>query len=94
MQKMRKLIPLFDRILVKRIKVEEATKIQGIYVPETVKNKQNTEGEVVAVGEKNVSLKIGDRVLLPEYEGAKIKFEGEQLDMYREDEILAKISEQ
>ena len=85
---------MFDRILIKRIKkVEEASTIQGIYVPESVKNKQNPEGEVIAVGEK-ADLKIGDRVLLPEYDGAKVKFEGEQFDMYREDEILAKISSQ
>ncbi|KAL9655308.1 hypothetical protein ABK040_009081 [Willaertia magna] len=92
--KARKLIPLFDRVLVRRIKVEDATKIQGIFVPETAKSKQNPEGEVIAVGSgKDISLKIGDRVLLPEYEGAKIKFEGEQFDMYREDEILAKIEQ-
>ncbi|KAF0982462.1 hypothetical protein FDP41_011392 [Naegleria fowleri] len=91
--RLRKLVPLFDRVLIKRVKVPEATQIQGIYVPESAKTKQNPEGEVVAVGDK-VSLKVGDKVLLPEYEGGKVKFDGEQFDMYREDEILCKISEQ
>ena len=91
-QSIRKLIPLFDRVIVKRIKVEQVAQIQGIYVPESTKSKNNPEAEVIAVGDK-ASLTVGDRVLLPEYDGAKVKFDGDQFDVYREDEIIAKVTQ-
>ncbi|KAL0477376.1 mitochondrial heat shock protein HSP10 [Acrasis kona] len=94
----RRLIPLFDRVLVKRIKLDvKPAQIGGVFIPESAaKNTgDNATGEVIAVGDgiedKKATLKIGDKVLLPNYAGAPIKFSGEEYDMYREDEILAKI---
>jgi co-chaperonin GroES (HSP10) len=40
-----------------------------------------------------MTLKVGDKVLLPNFVGMTVKFEGEEFDMYREDEILAKIQQ-
>lgn len=78
------------------MKVEaKPTQIGSIYIPETTAKEENATAEVIAVGagveDKKVTLKIGDKVLLPNYAGQSINFDGENYDMYREDEILAKI---
>jgi chaperonin GroES len=37
-----------------------------------------------------LNVSIGDKVLLPEYGGQTVHMEGEDLTLFREDEILAK----
>ena len=95
----RSLAPLGDRILVRRAAKETQT-AGGIYLPSD-KSKSPNEGEVVAVGPgiKDVSgnlhvptLKAGDAVLLPEYGGSKIEVDGDEMYLYREDDILGKFS--
>jgi len=64
----------------------------------TTKQRQLTEGKVVAVGPGRraplsgevipVSVKEGDTVLLPEYGGTPLKHEGKELLLYRDDELL------
>jgi chaperonin GroES len=84
-----------DRVLIKKVTQEAEKKIGAIYVPESSAKNQNSEGEVVAVGQgiedKKPVLKVGDRVLLPSYEGQKTSFDGQEYYMFREDEIIAKI---
>lgn len=72
----------------------------GIYLPETNVSKAN-EGEVVAVGPGAktrdgeiipVSVTVGDKVLLPEYGGLQVKIDGEEMFLFRNDELLAKFS--
>jgi chaperonin GroES len=91
-----KVIPLNDRVLVKRTEEVQMTK-GGIYIPDTAKEKP-IEGMVVAVGSGKVSdsgervaltVKAGDRVLFGKYAGTEIKVEGEEHLMMREDDILA-----
>ena len=62
--------PLRDRVLLKRVEVEEKTPA-GIIIPDTVKEKP-VEGEVLAVGPgapddggkmRPLEVKVGDRVL-------------------------------
>ena len=62
---------------------------------------KNQEGEVLAVGAGYrtrdgdtvpVTVSVGDKVLLPEYGGLPIKLDGEELHLFRNDEILAKFS--
>jgi chaperonin GroES len=95
-----KIIPLNDRVLVKRIEEVQMTK-GGIYIPDTAKEKP-IEGLVVAVGSGKVSdsgervalsVKAGDRVLFGKYAGTEIKVEGEEHLMMREDDILAIIAD-
>ncbi len=95
-----KIIPLNDRVLVKRIEEVQMTK-GGIYIPDTAKEKP-IEGMVVAVGSGKVSdsgervaltVKAGDRVLFGKYAGTEIKVEGEEHLMMREDDILAIIED-
>ncbi|MDW8245817.1 MAG: co-chaperone GroES [Sandaracinaceae bacterium] len=87
--------PLYDRVLVRRVKEEEKTK-GGIIIPDTAKEKP-IEGEVVAVGSGKVledgrlralDVKPGDRVLFGKYAGTEVKIDGEEHLILREDEIL------
>ena len=91
-----KIIPLNDRVLVKRIEEVQVTK-GGIFIPDTAKEKP-IEGKVIAVGPGKVcdngermalTVKEGDRVLFGKYAGTEIKMEGEEYLMMREDDILA-----
>lgn len=93
----RKLAPLGDRVLVRRAPKEVQT-ASGIYLPGDA-TKDPNEGEVVSVGpgERDVTgqlhpttLKVGEKVLLPEYGGTKVKIDDEELHLFRESDILGK----
>ncbi|MEM7244391.1 MAG: co-chaperone GroES [Acidobacteriota bacterium] len=90
-----KIRPLYDRVLVKRIDDKEQVK-GGIIIPDTAKEKP-MEGKVVAVGHGRVdgdgntvalSVKKGDRVVLPKYAGSEVKIDDEDHIILKEDEIL------
>lgn len=94
------LVPLGDRILVKRSEEDEQTTSGGIIIPDTAKEKPQ-EGEVVAVGngrlldsgERQVpDVAKGDRVLFAKYGGTEVTHEGTEYLILREDDILAKVS--
>ena len=93
----RNLKPLGDRILVRRAPKEVQT-ASGIYLP-TDSTKDPNEGTVVAAGpgERDVTgnlhattLGVGDKVLLPEYGGSKVKLDDDELFLFRESDILGK----
>ena len=88
--------PLYDRIVVKRIEDKEETKVGGLFIPDSAKEKPQ-EGEVVAVGKgkrledgKVVPLDVqkGDRILFGKYSGSEIRIDGEEFMIMREDEVL------
>ena len=88
--------PLHDRILVKRIE-EGEQKIGGIIIPDSAKEKPQ-QGKVVAVGGGKVKddggrialdVKEGDTILFGKYSGQKIKLDGEEFLIMREEEVLA-----
>ena len=90
------LMPLNDRVLVKRLESEEKT-AGGLYIPDTAKEKPS-KGEVVAAGPgktaedgKRVAMavKAGDIVLFNKYAGAEVKLDGVEHLVMREDDILA-----
>jgi chaperonin GroES len=93
-----KLVPLADRVLVKRL--EALTKTAGgILLPESNISKAN-EGQIIAVGPGlktksgeviPITVSVGDKVLLPEYGGIPVKVQGDELFLFRNEEILAKI---
>ncbi|KAF9137379.1 hypothetical protein BG015_002739 [Linnemannia schmuckeri] len=92
------IVPMMDRVLVQRIKPQQKT-ASGIYIPEKAQETLN-EGHVIAVGKGLVTqegkvipseLKEGDKVLLPPYGGSAVKVDNEELILFRESEILAKI---
>jgi len=99
----RKLLPLFDRVLIRRVLPQNKT-AGGLLLPEAAQTKLN-EGVVVAVGSGSrhpqtgnvtpVSVKPGDSVLLPEYGGTNIvlgKGEENEFVMYREGDLLGTFS--
>jgi chaperonin GroES len=90
-----KIRPLQDRIIVERIDEEETSK-GGILIPDTAKEKSQ-EGKVVAVGKGKVledgkiqklDVQRGDRVLFSKYAGTEITLEGEERLILREDDVL------
>ncbi|KAA0690183.1 co-chaperone GroES [Neorhizobium sp. P12A] len=91
--------PLHDRVVVRRIAAEAKTK-GGIIVPDTAKEKPQ-EGEIVAVGAgardesgKIVPLdvKAGDRILFGKWSGTEIKFNGEDLLIMKEADVMGVIA--
>lgn len=91
-----KLQPMFDRVLVKKIEAETQTK-GGIMLPEN--NAKVHSGEVVAVGTgarnrdgdfHKPLLKVGDKVMLPEYGGNKVDIDGQVHWVYREGDIIGR----
>jgi len=84
-----------DRIVVKPIDLEEKTE-SGIilYRPD---NTDPDQGEVVAVGDGTKtskgnwipsSLKLGDRIVYNKGTGTKLKLDGEDIVVLKEEEIL------
>jgi chaperonin GroES len=78
--------PLFDRILIQKIKPEQRTK-SGLFIPE--KSLELNQGLVLEVGEKSV-LKKGDTVLLPSFGGTSVKLDQEYF-IFKDEDILAKL---
>jgi chaperonin GroES len=93
---MKKVRPLHDRLLVRRIEEKETAK-GGIIIPDTAKEKPQ-EGEVLAVGNGKIldngtkvalDVKVGDKILFGKYSGTEIKVDGDEVLILREDEVLA-----
>ncbi len=91
-----KLVPLNDRIIVKRTEEEQVTK-GGIIIPDTAKEKP-IRGKVRAAGSGRVlengnkvplDVKAGDTILFNKYAGTEVKIEGEELLIMREEDVLA-----
>lgn len=86
-------MPLLDRVLVQRIKADVKT-ASGIYLPESA-IKELSEGKVLAVGpggfdrdgkRMKMSVKEGDRVLIPQYGGSAVKVADEEYSLFRDGE--------
>ena len=91
-----KVVPLNDKIVVKRLEAEEKTP-GGIVLPDTAKEKPR-QGKVLSVGEgkllesgKRASFQVkeGDRVLFSSYAGNEVNIDGEEYLIMTEDDILA-----
>jgi chaperonin GroES len=94
-----KVRPLHDRLLVRRIEEDETVK-GGIIIPDTAKEKPQ-KGEVLAVGNGRIlengtkialEVKVGDKILFGKYSGTEIKVDGEEVLIFREDDVLAVIA--
>src|ERR1700686_1271236 len=90
--------PLHDRVLVKRVEVEEKTPA-GIIIPDTAKEKP-VEGEVLAVGPGApdetgkvlpLDVKVGDRVLFGKWSGTEVIIDGEDRLIMKELDIFGVI---
>ncbi len=92
-----KLVPLFDRVVLKHLVAEETTK-SGIVLPGQAKEKPQ-QAEVIAVGpggivegkEITMQVKVGDQVIYSKYAGTEVELDGEKYVVVRQNEILAVI---
>jgi chaperonin GroES len=92
---MKKIRPLHDRVIVRRLEEERKT-AGGIVIPDTAKEKP-VQGEVIAVGTGKIledgkirplDVKAGDKVLFGKYSGTEIKVGDEELLVLREEDIM------
>jgi len=88
--------PLGDRVVLKQAEVEEKT-VSGIILTGNSKEKPQYS-EVVAVGPGKVdedgkqipmNIQIGQKVIVEDYRGTKVKFGEEEYTIVRQDDILA-----
>jgi chaperonin GroES len=87
--------PLGDRVIIEPIAKEETT-ASGIVLPETAKEKPQ-EGRVIAVGSgriedgQRIPLEVqeGSKVIYSKYAGTEVKYDGKELLIMRENDILA-----
>ncbi|GAA95408.1 uncharacterized protein L969DRAFT_85089 [Mixia osmundae IAM 14324] len=98
----RSIAPLFDRVLIQRSKPVERS-ASGIFLPSSVTSNPPPEGTVIAVGPGSkdrdgklvqCSVQQGDRVLLPSFGGQSLKIGEDEYQIYRDAEIIAKITEE
>ena len=92
----KKLRPLNDKIVVKRLEADEKTK-GGIVLPDSAKEKPK-EGKVISLGDgklldsgKRVAFQVkrNDRILFSSYAGTEVKIEGEEYIIMQEEDVLA-----
>ena len=90
-----KLVPLGDRVVLKRCEAEEKTK-SGIILAGQAKEKPQ-EAEVIAVGpggvvdgkEVTMQVAVGQKVIYSKYAGTEVKLDGEEYIIVRQNDILA-----
>jgi chaperonin GroES len=93
--------PLDDRLIVQVSSAEKMTP-GGLYIPDTVtESSGNLQGMVVAVGRghftkkghlRPMDVKVGDKIVFPEYAGSKIKIQNEDLVILRESDVMGVVS--
>eukprot|EP01119_Soliformovum_irregulare_P008530 TRINITY_DN21649_c0_g1_i1.p1 TRINITY_DN21649_c0_g1~~TRINITY_DN21649_c0_g1_i1.p1 ORF type:complete len:118 (-),score=30.03 TRINITY_DN21649_c0_g1_i1:105-458(-) len=97
-QKVTKLRPLFDRVLVEKAEAPKQS-AGGIVLPESMRPKTNY-GKVVEVGQgrrndkgalEPLVLKVGDYVMLSDWGGNTVKIEEKEYQLVREDDVLGTV---
>jgi len=84
-----KVIPVGDRLLIKRGLTPEKTK-GGIVIPET--SRMNTEvAKVVFVSPEVKDFKEGDIIICGKYSGISLDIEGEEFTLLRAEDVVGKI---
>lgn len=81
--------PLGSRVLLQVLE-EESTTPSGLVIPDTAKEKQQ-RGIVIAVGddEEAIRVKVGEKVLFPQYTGTELRLEGKDYLLIDAGELLA-----
>lgn len=91
--------PLADRVVIKAVEAEETTK-SGIILTAAAQEKPSI-AEIVAVGpggmvdgkEVEMTVKVGDKVLISKYAGTDVKVDGVEYSIVKQDDILAVVEE-
>jgi chaperonin GroES len=93
-----KIVPLNDKIIVKRTEAEEKTK-GGIVLPDAAKEKPK-QGKVLSIGDGKLlangsrqafAVKEGDIVLFSSWAGSEVSLDGQDYLVMTEDDVLAVI---
>ncbi len=86
--------PLGDRIVIKKVDVEDKTK-SGIILTGSAKEEPQI-AEVIAIGsgvknddEYKDEIKVGDKVMFSKYGGSEVKIEGQEFTILRIEDVLA-----
>jgi chaperonin GroES len=90
-----KVKPLFDKVVVENVEMEEKTNT-GFILPTASQEKQQI-ALVVAVGpgglidghEVEMYVKVGDKVIIGKYSGTEVKMDNVEYTIVRQSEILA-----
>src|SRR5260370_37012499 len=91
-----KVVPINDKIVVKRMEAEDKT-AGGIVLPDSAKEKPK-QGKVLSLGDGKLldtgkraafQVKEGDRILFTSYAGNEVNIDGEEYLIMTEDDILA-----
>jgi chaperonin GroES len=91
-----KVIPLGDKVAVRRLEADETT-AGGIILPDSAREKPQ-QGRVLSVGDGRLlcdgsrtahQVQEGDRVLFSQWAGVEIVVDQEEVLIMKEDEILA-----
>ena len=93
-----KLVPLFDRVVLEKEKMEETT-ASGIVLPGQNDKEKPGQALVVAVGPGGVvdgkditmQVKVGDHVLFSKYAGSEVEIDGNKYTVVKQNDILAVI---
>ena len=87
--------PLFDRVVLKSVEAEETTK-SGIVLPGAAQEKPQLAIVVAAgpggtVDGKDIpmTVKEGDKVITANFTGSRVKFDGADYTIVRQNDILA-----
>ena len=91
--------PLFDKVVVESVNVEEKTK-SGFFLPSSAQEKPQT-CIVVAVGpggiidgkEIEMQVKVGDKGLCSKYAGSDFKVDGKEFTIIKQSDILAVVED-
>ena len=88
--------PLDDKIVIKKIEMEERT-ASGIVLPSSAKEESNV-AEIIALGNKidkdedmKGLLKVGDKLVFSKYAGSEIELEKEKFTIIKFADVLAVI---
>lgn len=86
--------PLGDKVVIKKIELEEKT-VSGIVLPSSAKEETNI-AEVIAIGKEILDddktkneLKVGDKVLFSKYAGTEVELEREKFIVLKYQDLLA-----
>lgn len=87
--------PLGSRVLIKMKEGEEKTK-SGIILAEAAQEKPQIaevievgSGEVIDGKAETMQVKKGDNIIISQYSGTKVKYEGTEYIIVKQDDILA-----
>ena len=96
MSSFKKIVPLLNRIVVRKLQPDTKTS-SGIIIN---KPDANSFGKIIECGPGSydsngklipVSVKQGDTVMIPEFGGQKVKLNDEELFIYRDTDFIAKM---